>query len=233
MDEQKYIKLENGAFLRISIDEKGNPRRFIEFKTQHAKQYAAYILINKDLDLIIEALSQLKSGKNIPIINQSLSFFSIITYSKCFTANTGRGTSLNFNEVFKIADEELRAEHNRILNLRNDYVAHAGSDFEKCAVTGTIFMEEGGMHLEGNLSYVTNIGGNTDTFFKLCEYVKIHVESKINVFQKKIFEYFQSLTFEEIMVKTSLPEIDQFYILEKESNEINSESYIFKPYKVI
>jgi hypothetical protein len=229
MEEQKYVKLDNGAYLRVSMDENGNPRGFIDFKTPHAKQYAAYILINKDLNLVVEALSHLRSSDNLQIINQSLSFFSVITYSKCFTENTGRGTSLNSGEVFKGANEELIAEHKRILNLRNDYVAHAGSGFERCAVTGTIFMEIGGINLEGNLSYVTNIEHNLDTFFKLCEYVKIHVEMKISVFQKKLFEYFKSLNFEEIMEQTKFPEISQPYILEKESTKMNSESYIFKP----
>jgi len=229
MDEQKYIKLENGAYCRLYKDENGRPRGYIELKSHNAKLYAGYILIRKDLELIIEAISQLKSNNNNKITSQSLSFFSIVTYAKCFTSNSGRGPSLNFKAVFKIAENELTIEHERILSLRNDYVAHAGNSFEKCAITGTINMEIGGMHLEGNLLYVTNIG-TLDIFLKLCEYVKLYVQDKIKDFESKIFKDFQELSYEGIMDQIKFPNLNQLFVLEKELSDIELESFVFKPY---
>jgi len=231
-NEQKYIRLENGAYYRLYKDVNGNPRGYIELKSHNAKLYAGYILIRKDLELVIEAISQLKSNNNSKITSQSLSFFSIVTYSKCFASNSGRGPSLNFREVFKAAGDELTIEHNRILNLRNDYVAHAGNSFERCVITGTIIMEIGGMHLEGNLSYVTNIG-TLDVFLKLCEYVQLFVQGKIKVFENKIFKDFQKLSYEQIMAQTKLPELNQLFVLEKDLNDTELESFVFSPFKGI
>lgn len=228
MLQQIYAKLSNGTYVRIVPDETGKLQRFMNLKNKDSKLYAAYILMKKDLELVTESLLQLDREKFPTIINQSLSFFAIITYSKCFTSNNGRGTSLNTGDVFKNADESLLAEHKRILELRNEYVAHAGSTYEKCTVTVALNEITGIMKLESSLAYVNNIQPNTDTFITLITYLQAYLERKINIFQGRIFEYLQTLTYEELMAQSIEPDANEFYVLQKETTENGSETFVFQ-----
>lgn len=50
----------------------------------------------------------------------------IITYGKCFASGEKRGISLKAKKVFK-DNEQLLQRHNKIIEMRNKYVAHADS----------------------------------------------------------------------------------------------------------
>jgi hypothetical protein len=173
--------------------------------------------MSKDLGLVLEALNQLRQNSHNLIIKQSLTFFSIITYAKCFTSNKGRGTKLESKHVFKESLNHLIAEHNRILDLRMEYVAHAGSAYDKCAVIGTLITDNPiftlAMDLNSNLRYVSSIEHNMDIFIELCEYLKNHLQIKTDFFQQKIFEDFRKSPPDELLNQAIHPSITNLYSL--------------------
>lgn len=96
--------------------------------TKISKQYAGYRLILKDLSTVKKIIAELRNfaPQTFPLVKQSLTFYAVITYGKCFSEAKGRGVSLNRKEALKLATTDQAAEHDQILHLRNQYVAHSG-----------------------------------------------------------------------------------------------------------
>jgi hypothetical protein len=203
-------------YYKISKDEFGKPRRFIVLKTKEAKQFAGYTLINKDLELVNNALFELAKNKDSVILQQSLITFAIVTYAKCFTENKGgRGVTLNESEIFK-GDEykSLMKMHQEIMNLRNDYVAHAGSEFERCRVTGTfVFIGKdflAGVNVESHLEFMINMPPKLNEFEQLYTFVK----EKVNQKSKKVLSKIQSTIQgnpQEAYNQSILPNLNNIY----------------------
>jgi hypothetical protein len=131
----------------------------IEINTKLSRHYCAYILIEKDLqdilgffDILLGLINS-NEGKNDLLI-KGLSRALVITYGKCFAKADGRTVKLEA----KIIPKEHKIIHNELINMRNNYVAHAGvSKHEICrgiyvlppeskarklgTVTGTYFSE--------------------------------------------------------------------------------------------
>ncbi|MDB5286201.1 MAG: hypothetical protein JWR05_1150 [Mucilaginibacter sp.] len=211
---KEFIITKDGDYLQPEYDENGNPRRVILLKSNKAKIYAAYILINKDLDLVLSALSSLNESDPL-IIQQSISFFAIINYAKCFVRNNGRGTSLNTETVFKHADILIKNTHKNNIDLRMDYVAHAGNLFEKCAVTATLYYNNSevdsstdlyGLRIGANLLYLKALDDNSVVdFVSLCNFVKAHVETRLKALENQLQEETWELGENELFTKSFLP----------------------------
>ncbi|RYX81334.1 hypothetical protein EON73_04880, partial [bacterium] len=135
--EYTYYKAPNGDFIRVRVIDGVIPLHHI-IEHQSASNFSGYRLIAKDLDLIKEALLSLKEVKNQQdkIVKQSLSFFIIITYGKCFAAADGRKIKLEESSVLKLMTTEEFSIHSEFIRIRNNYVAHSGTfKYEKNPVT--------------------------------------------------------------------------------------------------
>ncbi len=77
----KYIKLKDGSIFKI-----GNPtRRHYIIKSIQSKRYLGYSLIREVLLSISRAIDELASEKELnEILRESLTFYIIIVYGKCF-----------------------------------------------------------------------------------------------------------------------------------------------------
>jgi hypothetical protein len=214
-ERKEFVITKDGTYLRPSYDENGNQRRVIILKTHKAKTFAAYNLINKDLDLILSALTSLKET-DLLIIKQSILFFAVISYGKCFVSNNGRGTSLQIEKIFKEADSSLKETHKKNINLRMDYVAHAGNLFEKCAVTATLYYEKlhsnspeilDGISIDANMLYLSAISKKSIAdFINLCKYVKAHVENKLAALENHLQEETWELGEKELLSRSFIPD---------------------------
>lgn len=215
--ENTYYKNESGDFIKLLIDENGIPKDFISFKTKLAKQYGGYIMIKKDINLVIEAINALHDVRQPMIIQQSLLFYSIVTYGKCFIKNDGNRPSLEYKDIFKDADKEYVDEHIRIMDIRNDYVAHAGSKFDKCHVIGTIYPI--GIDINSQLSYMINMPPKLEDFKRLCEYLLSLLEIKIQNALRGIFTSLQSLDLGELNKLITKPSAENMYCQVEDKSE--------------
>jgi hypothetical protein len=216
MDSQQSnpIKIKDGSTIYQEYGINGTPLRVVILKSKKAEIYASYSLINKDLDLIIEALSALK--KDSPeIIEQSITFFSIINYAKCFVGNSGGRTILNAKSLFKGADDTIKAAHYKNINLRMDYVAHAGNAFEKCAITATLYPLNSqknnnedlfGFRIIANMTFVSSLDGQSiHEFIDLCNYVKSHVKIKLTALESQLQGEIHDLGDKEFVKRSFIP----------------------------
>lgn len=218
--QQKPITIKDGIIINQEYGVNGKPLRVIILKSKKAEVYASYSLINKDLDLVIEALSALKKDDS-EIIKQSITFFAIINYAKCFVSNTGGRTRLNSKALFKDADDIIKVAHEANINLRMDYVAHAGKDFEKCAITATLYPSNNqhntnedlfGFRIIANMTFVSSLntvsslnGQSIPEFIDLCNYVKSHVRTKLNALESQLQEEVHNLGYEELIKRSIIP----------------------------
>lgn len=123
-DEFKKMREKNSAF-DYSID----------VEDARLKRYAGLTSIQLDLAFVRDSLRHLAEikDKSNQTIRRSLFISSIITYGRCFTQTRGRGTRLESTKYIKPQYKEL---HGEVMNLRHEYIAHAGvSDGEKFYAT--------------------------------------------------------------------------------------------------
>ena len=209
-----FIKVDNDTYLRLSLDEYGIARKFIIIDTPEAKRFAGFMMMSRDIDLVIEAINQLEDPKQPIIVQQSLLFFVIIAYSKCFTINNGNRPSLNFTDIFKDTHNHFVNEHNKIMNMRNGYVAHAGSGFDKCIITGTIVESRGtiiGIDVNSQFTYAVNIPTKLSDFKDLCLFLKDKIKIKSDKVWNKITDHTSNLTGSDLVKIMIKPNISELY----------------------
>lgn len=196
-----FAKTTDGKMIRLSLNEHGFIRNFMLIETAEAKRFAGFTLIKKDLDLVLESIEQMASYEYKLIVQQSLMFFSIVTYAKCFTQNEGARPSLNFDDVFKGAEQKLIGEHERIMNLRNGYIAHAGNEFDRCNIVGTVVASGWvnlGIDINCQLSHVVTMTPKLEEFKNLCLYIQEAVKKKSDKAFQRVTENTSNLEDDEI-----------------------------------
>lgn len=116
------------GFIRVTSMENNTPLIY-HINTRASKQYSGFRQILKDLKIVKEIIQTLKQNASnglSSIVKQSLSFYAIVTYAKCFTEANGRGPKLNKVDALKYATKQSGVEHDRIMEQRHNYVAHGG-----------------------------------------------------------------------------------------------------------
>jgi len=209
-----FVKIENNNYVRLSTDNTGKIRDFFILNTPQTRRYAGYVTMNRDIDQIIEAISHLRNPSNITIIQQSLLFFSIVTYGKIFTSNQGNRPTLTFDDIFKNSEQKFSDEHDRIMNLRHEYVAHAGAEYDQCLVIGTIINQGNlilGIDVNSQLMHVVNMPPKLDDFLSLCNFLKEKVAIKSAKVWSSLQNECSSLPPEEIRKMAITPDKTQLY----------------------
>lgn len=128
IDTRRYVYL-------VEVGGKVCPYYFHDTKLSH--QYAAYNVILKDLGNARGAFMELHMNRGqSPIVRLSLLFAGIVLYGKCYSEAKGRRVSLNNKAVLKSIGQEVSGTHGHLIDLRNQYVAHAGEgDYEQYPVS--------------------------------------------------------------------------------------------------
>ncbi len=109
----------------------------IDLDDKRIKQYKGYASITSDLksvgqfvSLLLDITENVKAQDEELGIKQvterSLFVASIITYARCFTGTVGRGIKLESRDCFDTNQDEFKTLHESIMEIRNQYLAHAG-----------------------------------------------------------------------------------------------------------
>jgi len=153
----------------------GKSASLVVLKSKLAKQYAGFRLIKKDLLIVKKALESLKLTAfdgNSTIVKQSLSFYAVINYAKCFTQSDGRGTRLKEPDALIYADQDQKNMHETIMRLRNKYVAHSELEgFEQNPLVAALNPEEpkGVIEIYDNMMNLVDIDSLIPTFEGLID----------------------------------------------------------------
>ncbi|MDN3640779.1 hypothetical protein QWY82_18415 [Simiduia curdlanivorans] len=114
--------------------------------SEQAKNFAAYALIKKDLKYVLKAFKYAMSiaQDEVETEEDGDSFYyrteidadadilkafyisGIVTYGKCFAKADGRRVKLEYKEIFREDEKELRKLHLELMDQRHQYVAHGG-----------------------------------------------------------------------------------------------------------
>ncbi len=185
MKDENYLgfKVPAGKVTRIkAFGDEQLEHAFLE--NRFTRRFTGYRLIKKDLELIKEAIYEFQklSASSADIIRQSLTFFIIITYGKCFSTADDRGVRVDKSALNQCADQD-KALHEEILNLRNQYVAHGGrSDFESNSVVMVKVPFDGyhGFRTHDNGVFMFSFKPELKPFNSLIDVLLVYVEQKID-----------------------------------------------------
>ncbi len=113
----------------ILRDSKGRSCPYLFADTHLAKRLSGLTQIMHDLAHAKELIELIESTEN-QNVSYSLWMSAVITYGKCFATAKGRRIKLEKLHVEKF-DPEALDFHSAIIDLRNEYFAHAGNnDYE-------------------------------------------------------------------------------------------------------
>lgn len=214
--EYAYYKGPNGKLIRVT-GFYGLVSPCYVLENDRAYQFSGYRLIAKDLDLIKEAYTAFIATKdnNINIVNQSLTFFIAITYGKCFAAAQGRKVKLDAESksALKLATPEEKSLHDKIIEFRNQHVAHSGIiRYEESPVTLVIHPSKSGdfeYKVYDSPQFISSIFPNEEIFIGLIDKLSEYVDYKISkVYDSIIEDVKKNITVEEFVKKSFKPNLN-------------------------
>ncbi len=225
-DTYIFYDEEEDLMLNVYEHKDGGICPYFILKGKVFKQAAAYISMKKDLYecvVSIKYLMSINDNANIPqIAKSSLLFSSIMKYAKCFTSGEGRGTSLNFNAIFKGDGQEHFDFHNQTMDLRHSYLAHAGNSAHESRALMAILSPDYDNKTIETIIYagfrLKDDDSHLDNYLKLYEYVKSKVDEKTEALQEIVNQKAEEIDIEEMYNKSKLPpeeklipfKVDQF-----------------------
>lgn len=146
----------DGSVDIVYTEEDGSPLLALEIKSRRAKAQSDYQLIIKDLELVVSSLltaQQLaeelvaKADKDFiqhdhnnqnHVIVWGLFTSSIITYGKCYADSKARHVKIPQSKLNACLGEELKNTHKKIIEYRNQWIAHGG--INKNEISKTILL---------------------------------------------------------------------------------------------
>ncbi len=205
-----YYFVENEGYVRVLADEEQRILPLVLLKTKLARNFSAYGLIKKDLSLIKEVLSLLEAGVENKTIKQSLSFFAVVTYCKCYAQAVGRGVSLNIDAI-KNLPNEVKEEHERLILQRNQYVAHGGGEgWEQNAIAVSLDMKNKAYNqIYPNIVFLNDIDSQLQNFRLLVTFVDDYVTRQVRKSFAKLKEETEAVDFETLVAEAFMPSPDE------------------------
>ncbi len=178
-------------------------------KSHKAKQYSDWKFLSKDIDTAFQCVQKIKTlpEDEYALIEQSLSFYAVVTYGKCFTKAEKR-RSLELRKALKYCDDNLKDLHSIIMDLRHKYVAHGEVGlYEINPVSMNWWIDadtdEVNYTLSDNLTYRTSIRTLCDDFATLLLKVNQYIEEGLNKAWIGLNDEVASLT-PEYLIKNSI-----------------------------
>lgn len=172
-----------------------------------SKQITSYMLIREDL-LFVKKNAQLllDSKKQTPRnehTEETLWYSLIIIYGRCFSnATKGQKVKLDKEGFFNKSDETLLVTHNKIIDIRNNFIAHRGDNENEIPIVylkiprGEI-SEDYGMEFEiVSTRYVTENSLFLEQTINLCDFLLPKVKLKIDKCGEKIKKGISNLDIE-------------------------------------
>jgi hypothetical protein len=98
-----------------------------------ARPMLNYQSIRTDLKLIREAAILLMTPELDQTISASLWHTVIVLYGKCFTS-TNRSAKLEANHCYSMQDKKFQELHDKLIDLRHNFVAHRGKTIHEYAL---------------------------------------------------------------------------------------------------
>ena len=187
--------------------------------TPKAKRYAGLRLILKDLNLVKSAISELQDLKNKESSNiskRALSFYAVVTYAKCYTeANGGRGVQLNSSDTLKSCTSDLKLLHEKLMAIRNKYVAHAGfSGYEQNPVVASLDPNTFSIvEIRDNMVDIRDIDSELQSFYQLVCSVILFVETSIEKAGIKLSEEVEGISHSELKRNAIHPDPDKLVFI--------------------
>lgn len=182
------------------------------------KHAAAYISIKADIHQCIHSLKCLMAFKDDPYFPQvaksSLLFASVIKYARCFTEAEGRGTSLNSAHVFKDSRQIYLSFHKNIMELRNQYLAHAGENAPESRIMIALLNPDKNDKKRLTIMYAGM--GLKDDDLNLHKYISLYqtafeyADEKCEQLRPRINEEADKIDIEEMYAKCKTPEKNKF-----------------------
>lgn len=131
-----HVNVDSNKLNVIAYDNDGRECPIFEYNSSIASRYRALRQIRNDIGELFIMLKYLENSDNnkiVEIVRQSVNVAFIVSYGKLFTAsNAGRKLVGKTNADLKGATPEQICLHNEIMNLRHEFIAHAGNnDFER------------------------------------------------------------------------------------------------------
>lgn len=112
----------------VGVSEKaGNICPYHILENPRSRNAAGLYAIRQDLIETHQAIQYLIDNPDAPpIIKKNLLFSAVVQYAKAYTASKNRWAQLDANEVFKGQPPGALQFHNDTMEIRNQYLAHAG-----------------------------------------------------------------------------------------------------------
>jgi len=176
-----------------------------------AESLGRYALIDKDLDYIIRAVNlaitmtsdnldvvsnlrsyqYIQNSDELTTIQHSLFSSAVVAYGKCFASAEGRGIKLDKASVFKNANHSLLDAHSNIIDIRNNYIAHAGNTFMENHTVQLVYHPDKERNISPFISvdtdFISHVSQSTfKKYMVVFEHVSAHVKNKMNKIYEKI-----------------------------------------------
>lgn len=168
-----------------------------------ASQHSSYYLFRVDLTIALKNVRLMIEKDLDSTILQPLFSSAVIAYSRCFIS--GSGSKLNANDIFKGNPRNPMVFHEVIIGMRHRVYAHRDSEVES-AHYGPIVTDDRPAKIigYGNFSGLFAAFQDHDMkqFHDLIRTVLSYLSEKINSLEKRMREYCENLTEEEL---ASLP----------------------------
>lgn len=189
--EEKYYEIPSIGYVKIK-KLKSLLGKYFVLNNHLAKRYAGYRLISKDVELILEAITVLKTiSRDQLIIKQSLTFFIAINYGKCFVSAQGRGVKLEKKDIDGSWTPQENDLHDELINMRHQYIAHSGkSKFETNPVVLAMFPTESNYSLMiyDSLKYMSSLRLNSSALEQLVTKISRIIDIKLDEAYDKLRE---------------------------------------------
>jgi len=177
------------------------------------KQAAAYISMKLDLMECIQAIQYLlliNKNQQIPkIVKSSLLFASIVKYAKCFTSGEGRGTSLNNKTIFKGERQEFNEFHDKTMDLRHKYLAHAGNSIHESRALIAILNPDVQFKSRVTIEYagirLMDDDFHLDLYLNLYNSILLYIEEKIEQLRLTVNSKADEISIDEMYETSKIP----------------------------
>lgn len=185
------------------------------YRSKGAEALAGYSLIQKDLKFCKNILTTAidlcggnLSSKDSLYVRESIDMNAdllkamtisfIITYGKCYTQANGRKITLNHKDIFK-NESTLRIIHDNLIDIRNNYVAHAGNtSLEVATITILLDADEQSTESPKVIANTNHMYATDQTLYEAWLDIICFVEIKLKDMMEKKLKYLNETELKDI-----------------------------------
>jgi|GEM_PF-2898924 len=212
---------EHRVSVNVYADEKKGMYPYVILTDDLSHRIAAQFSFKQDLRESKEVIEFIKVAlpkrELSELIISSLFNSAVIKYGRCFSfVNSGRKKKLLKENVFKQAEQKHIKVHQEIIDMRNDFIAHAQkSQYESMVMVAYLLPEA----IERKISSVEfasrSYGWNEsliDDFLEIITYAISHVEQVITGLEPAFLKFKETINIDELYSQSmTQPSIFWFY----------------------